>query len=179
MGSDDRIGHEPAASRRASALAMRRSRREPFLVLSLAWWSLVWYVRRIEQTHEYQRDEHRVHLIIYHLIWCPRRRKPVLVGPVADRCRELIAAQCAERGRDILALAIQPDHIHWFGRGWRSASAAEVGKECKGVTSFHLRKEFPHLLKLPSTWTRSYFASTAGHVSQETIQRYIAAQTGR
>jgi len=52
-------------------------------------------------------------------------------------------------------------------------------KECKGITSFHLRKEFPHLLKLPSTWTRSYCASTAGNVSQETIQRYIDAQTGR
>jgi len=53
------------------------------------------------------------------------------------------------------------------------------GEGGKGITSFHLRKEFPHLLKLPSTWARSYFASTAGNVSQQTIQRYIAAQTRR
>ena len=69
-----------------------------------------------------------------------------------------------------------------FVRVWPSDSAAEVVKECKGVTSFYLRKlrkEFPHLRKLPSTWTRSYFASTAGHVSQETIQRSIAAQARR
>jgi putative transposase len=128
---------------------------------------------------QYQQDEHRVHLIVYHLIWCPKRRKSVLVGPVAARCRELIAGKCAERGWTILALAIQPDHIHLFVRVWPSDSAAEVVKECKGVTSFALRKEFPHLLKLPSMWTRSYFASTAGKVSQETIQRYSAAQTGR
>ncbi|MGB2609988.1 MAG: hypothetical protein WBC80_13510, partial [Isosphaeraceae bacterium] len=25
---------------------------------------------------EYQRDEHRVHLVVYYLIWCPKRRKP-------------------------------------------------------------------------------------------------------
>jgi putative transposase len=84
-----------------------------------------------------------------------------------------------EKGWGVLALAIQPDHLHVFVRVWPSNSAADVVKECKGITSFHLRKEFPHLLKLPSTWTRSYFASTAGNVSQETIPRYIDAQTGR
>jgi putative transposase len=133
----------------------------------------------MKQAHEYRRDEQRVHLIIYHLIWCPRRRKPVLTGAVETRCRELIEGMCAEKGWDVLALAIQPDHIHLFVRVWPSDSAAEVVKVCKGITSFHLRQEFPHLLKLPSTWTRSYFASTAGNVSQETIQRYITAQTGR
>ena len=133
----------------------------------------------MRQEHEYRRDEQRVHLIIYHLIWCPRRRKPVLTGAVATRCRELIEGRCAEKGWDVLALAIQPDHIHLFVRVWPSDSAAEVVKVYKGITSFHLRQEFPHLLKLPSTWTRSYFASTAGTVSQETIQRYITAQTGR
>ena len=133
----------------------------------------------MRQEHEYRRDEQRVHLIIYHLIWCPRRRKPVLTGAVATRCRELIEGRCTEKGWDVLALAIQPDHIHLFVRVWPSDSAAEVVKVCKSITSFHLRQEFPHLLKLPSTWTRSYFASTAGTVSQETIQRYITAQTGR
>ncbi len=128
---------------------------------------------------EYQRDEHRVHLIIYHLIWCPKRRKPVLVGPVAARCRELIEGKCAVQGWEILALAIQPDHLHLFVRVWPSDSAAEVVKECKGITSFALRNEFPQLRKLPSMWTRSYFAATADKVSQETIQRYIDVQTGR
>jgi REP-associated tyrosine transposase len=132
-----------------------------------------------QREHEYQRDEHRVHLIIYHLIWCPRRRKPVLVGPVAARCRALIEGKCAEHGWEILALAIEAEYIHLVVRVWPSDSAAEVVKECKGITSFHLRREFPQLLKLPSMWTRSYLASTAGTVSQPTIQRYIDAQTGR
>ncbi len=70
----------------------------------------------------------------------------------------LIEAKCAERALDIQALAIQSDHIHLFARVWPSDSAAEVVKECKGITSFALRKEFPQLRKLPSMWTRSYFA---------------------
>jgi putative transposase len=79
----------------------------------------------------------------------------------------------------VFSLAIQPDHIHLFVRVWPSDSAAEVVKEIKGVTSFFLRKEFASILKkLPSTWTRSYFASTAGAVSAETIQHYIDAHKG-
>ena len=39
---------------------------------------------------EYQRDEHRIHLIVYHLVWCPKRRKPVLTGNIARDCEKLI-----------------------------------------------------------------------------------------
>lgn len=128
---------------------------------------------------EYQRDEHRVHLIVYHLIWCPKRRKPILTGKIKDRFIEVIQQKCDEKGWDIRELAVQPDHIHLFIRVWPLDSAADVVKELKGITSFHLRKEFqPILSKLPSLWTRSYFASTSGNVSAETIQRYIEAQKG-
>lgn len=125
-----------------------------------------------------QRDEHRVHLIIYHLVWCPKRRKAVLGGDIAKDCRALIEQKCAERGWQIVELAIQPDHIHLFVRVWPSDSAATVVKECKGLTAHHLRKKYTILRRMPSLWTRSYFASTAGNVSQATIQRYIAAQKG-
>ncbi len=142
------------------------------------------YISSMETTKsssklEYQRDEHRVHLIVYHLIWCPKRRKPLLVGTVKEWCQAIIEAKCKERGWAILRLSILPDHIHLFVRVWPSDSAAAVVKELKGVTSFYLRKEFREVTsKLPSLWTRSYFASTAGNVSKEMIQRYIDAQKG-
>jgi putative transposase len=127
---------------------------------------------------EYQRDEHRVHLIVYHLVWCPKRRKAVLGGSIAKECQALIEQKCAEKGWTILELAIQPDHIHLFVRAWPTDSAADVVKACKGLTAHHLRKKYAVLCRLPSLWTSSYFASTAGNVSQEIIQRYIAAQKG-
>jgi putative transposase len=128
---------------------------------------------------EYQRDEHRVHLIVYHLVWTPKRRKAVLTGAVAQDCRRLIEAKCAEQGWRVVELAINPDHVHLFVQTWPSTSAAEVVRQCKGVTSHELRRKYPVLKKLPSLWTRSYFAATAGDVSSETIQQYIAAQRGR
>src|ERR1700694_2134782 len=122
-------------------------------------------------TVDYQRDEHRVHLIVYHLVWTPKRRKSVLVNAVATECRALIERKCSEHSWQILELAIQPDHIHLFVRVQPNVSASDVVHECKGLTSREWR--------LPSLWSRSYFASAASNVSAATIARHIAAQTGR
>ncbi|ATY84225.1 hypothetical protein CVV65_04070 [Kyrpidia spormannii] len=88
---------------------------------------------------DYIRDEHRVHLIVYHLVWTPKRRKPVLTGAVAVRCREIITAKCEEKGWEILELAMLPDHIHLFVKVWPSDSAADVVKEIKGINSTRSR----------------------------------------
>ncbi len=66
-----------------------------------------------------------------------------------------------------------PDHVHLFVRVWPTTSAADVVKEVKGITSHELRAKCRHLR------TRSYFAATAGNVSQETIKRYIEWQKGK
>jgi putative transposase len=127
---------------------------------------------------DYTRDEHRVHLIVYHLVFCPKRRKAILDGSIAAECDRLIRLKCQEKGWDVVNLEVKPDHVHLLVRVFPTNSAAEVVKEVKGLTSHELRAKFPVLLRLPSLWTRSYFASTAGNVSAETIRRYIEAQKG-
>lgn len=127
---------------------------------------------------EYQYDAHRVHLVLYYLIWCPKHRKPVLTGPVARRLSEIVHTVAEEHGWTIEHLAVMPDHVHLFVRGNPTVPAHEMVQQFKGCSSHHLRREFPQLLRLPSLWTRSYFCSTAGNVSAETTQRYIEAQKG-
>src|SRR5439155_19281021 len=113
-----------------------------------------------------------------YVAWAPERRTPVLLTAIAADCRKLIEAKCAEKGREIIELAIRPDHVHLFVRVWPSTSAADIVKERKGVTSHELRGKYPILKRLPSLWTRSYFAATAGNVSSEAVKRYIEAQKG-
>jgi len=102
-----------------------------------------------------------------------------LKDAIARDCERIIREKALLKGWDVLELAIQPDHIHLFIRAFPSDSAADVVKEMKGVTANQLRQRHPSLLKMPSMWTRSYFAATAGNVSQEAIQRYIEAQKGQ
>ncbi len=125
---------------------------------------------------DYNHEPHCVHLVVYHIIWCPKRRRKVLVGPVAQRLKAIVHEVAAEHGWDIRELAIQPDHVHLFVRANPQTLPSDIPRLIKGRSSHHLRKEFPHLLKLPSLWTRSYFLSTAGNVSSEIIQKYIERQ---
>src|SRR5215470_18479263 len=113
---------------------------------------------------EYQRERYNVHLVVYHLIWCPKRRRKGLVGPVPDRLKQIIAEVADEHDWTIISLAIQPDHVHLVIRANPYTLPSDIARLIKGRSSHDLRGEFPHLLKLPAFWTRSFFLSTAGNV---------------
>src|SRR5215471_7414650 len=126
---------------------------------------------------DYQHERHTVHLVVYHLIWCPKRRRKVLGGAIKARLEQLLREVADEHGWTVLDLAILPDHVHLFLRGDPYVSPSDIARYMKGRSSRVLRDEFPELLKLPSLWTHSFFVSTAGNVSTETIQRYIERQS--
>ncbi len=126
---------------------------------------------------EYKHSKHHVYLVNYHLIWCPKRRRPVLVGKVKKRFIQIIKDKAEQIKVDILAFEVMPYHVHIFVSAYPTIPVHKIIKEFKGISSNNLRKEFPHLLKLPSLWTHSYFVSTAGNISNETIKKYIEAQS--
>lgn len=128
---------------------------------------------------EYRHKTTSVSLINYHLIWCPKRRRRVLVNAVQVRLDGLIREVAAELDCTVLAVEIMPDHLHLFLSAPPTLAPHQIVRRIKGRSSRVLRQEFPHLLRLPSLWTRAYFVSTAGHVSSQTIQRYIAEQRTR
>lgn len=126
---------------------------------------------------DYQHDRHCVHLIVYHLIWCPKRRRRILIGPVRTRLEQVIREVIAEHDWQLIELAIQPDYIHLFVRANPSTLPSDIPALIKGRSSRLLRQEFAHSRKLPALWTHSYFLSTAGNVSSETIAHYIEQQS--
>ena len=126
---------------------------------------------------DYKQSEHQVYLLNYHLIWCPKRRKKVLVDDIKRRLEEIIRHVAGEIGVEVLALEIMPDHLHLFISAHPQLSIPHIVKSFKGRSSHDLRQEFPELNKLPSLWTHSYFVSTAGNVSAKTIREYVEAQS--
>jgi len=122
---------------------------------------------------EYKTHNHVKYLLNYHFVFIPKRRKKVLIGDVATRARQIFMELAIEKGWDILALEVAPDHVHLFVAVKPSDCPHLVVKAFKGRSSNFLRKEFPHLLKLPSLWTSSYFVSSAGNISSETVKKYI------
>lgn len=115
----------------------------------------------------------------YHLVWCPKYRRSVLVSPIAEQLKQLLSAIAAENGMTIHALEVMPDHVHVFVEAPPTMHPAEMVNRFKGKTSNILRDEFPSLRsRLPTLWSRSYFAATVGGVSAETVQQYIESQKG-
>lgn len=133
----------------------------------------------VEVSTLYLHKNTSVSLLRYHFVWCPKRRRKVLIGNVALRLKELLEEKTAELGWSIVALEIMPDHVHLFLGTDPDVSPTQVMHALKGYTSRVLRQEFPKLQAMPSLWTRSYWVSTAGKVSAEVIERYIAEQKTR
>ncbi len=130
--------------------------------------------------NKYRRTNTTVSLINYHFVFCPRyRRKIFLRSDVEERFKQLVQEICEELDIIIVALECDKDHTHMFLNALPMFSPADIMAKIKGVTSKKLREEFPHLRHLPSLWTRSYFVSTAGNVSSETIKRYVEQQKTR
>jgi putative transposase len=125
---------------------------------------------------EYVRSNKVVYLTQYHVIWCPKYRKNILVDKIKDRLTEIINDIAGEQQLTIKALEIMPNHVHVFFSMSYLYPPHKMIKLFKGRSSHILREEFPELKRMPSLWTRSFFVSSIGNVSEKTIKKYIEDQ---
>jgi len=125
---------------------------------------------------KYKHNNTSVVMINYHIVFCPKYRRKLLVGEIKNRLSNILDEVAKENQWQIISKEIMPDHVHLFVCADVRTRPEIVVKRFKGRTSRYLRREFPPLLKMPTLWTRSYFLSTAGNVSSATIQKYIEMQ---
>lgn len=113
----------------------------------------------------------------YHVIWCSKYRRKVLVEEVGQRLKELIIGVASELRVDIIEMEIMPDHVHLLLEVDPQFGIHRAVKNIKGKTSRILRAEFISLrTRLPSLWTNSYFVATVGEAPLEVIKQYIESQ---
>lgn len=128
----------------------------------------------------WKRTKKCVYNIGYHLIWCPKYRRKVLVEDVEKRLKELFYEKAKELSITIEKMEILPDHVHLFVKCSPVNSPHLIVKHLKGYSSRIMRMEFPKLKsRLPSLWTRSYYCESVGHISEETIKKYIDDQKNK
>ncbi|BFH63127.1 IS200/IS605 family transposase [Paenibacillus azoreducens] len=133
-----------------------------------------------EIMEEYRRTKTTVSLLNYHFVFCPRYRRKIFRNQAVDeRFKELVRQICKEHDFKIVAMETDKDHCYLFLNVPPTYSPADIMAKVKGGTSRILRDEFDFLSALPSLWTRSYFVSTAGDVSLQTIKRYVENQRTR
>lgn len=126
---------------------------------------------------EYKSNNNVVYSCKYHVVWCPKYRRKVLLNGIDDRLKELIEEICTESDIQIIEMEIMPDHVHLLIEVDPQYGIHRAVKKIKGRTSRILRQEFPILVRrLPTLWTNSYFVSTVGGAPLAVIKQYIENQ---
>ena len=126
---------------------------------------------------KYKSNHNVVYSCKYHVAWCPKYRRKVLVDGVDTRLKDLIGEICNESCIDIIEMEIMPDHVRLLMEVNPQLGIHKAVKLIKGRTSNILRQEFKWLRsRIPSLWTNSYFVSTVGNAPLSAIKQYIENQ---
>jgi len=114
--------------------------------------------------------------INYHLVWCTKYRRLVLVDLIASDLKRLFNDKAKELEVQIGAMEVMEDHVHLFVSSAPKLSPHKIVQSFKGATSNFLREKYPQLQKLPSLWGSSYFCGSVGSVSESVVKSYIQNQ---
>ena len=126
---------------------------------------------------KYKSNNNVVYSCKYHVVWCPKYRRKVLVNGVDARLKVLIPEICEEHKIDLIEMEVMPDHVHLLVEVAPQFGIHKAVKQIKGRTSRILRDEFDFLRsRLPTLWTNSYFVSTVGDAPLSEIKQYIENQ---
>jgi len=126
---------------------------------------------------KYKSNRNITYSCKYHVVWCPKYRRSVLINGVDVRLKELLMEKCAEHQAEVIELEVMSDHVHLLVEVGPQYGIHRLVKQIKGYSSRILRKEFPWLRsRIPTLWTNSYFVSTVGGSPLEAIKKYIENQ---
>jgi putative transposase len=120
------------------------------------------------------RIENVVYSNKYHVVWCPKYRRKVLGGKIALRLMQILRRVAKQLQPEIVALEAMPSHVHLLVEADPQFGIRRLVRPLKGVSSHHLRKEFPEpQSELPPLWTNRYCLSTVGGAPLSTIKQYV------
>jgi putative transposase len=116
----------------------------------------------------------------YHVVWCPKYRRKVLVNGIDERLKVLTQACVEKWGQEFVQVEVMSDHVHLLVGCDPQFGIHRLVTCVKGTTAHQLRQEFPVLKqKLPWLWTNSYYVGTVGGVTIETVNKYVENQKGK
>jgi putative transposase len=126
---------------------------------------------------KFKSNNNVVYSCKYHVVWCPKYRRKVLINGVDIRLKEILQEVVSETTGEILEIEVMPDHVHVLVEIDPQYGIAKLVRNMKGRSSRLLRQEFPWLRsRIPTLWTNSYFVATVGGAPISVVKQYIENQ---
>jgi putative transposase len=119
--------------------------------------------------------------INYHVVFCPKYRKPVLIEKIKATLDTIFRSICATEEWQIIEMKIMPDHVHLFISSRPKSSPMEIVKKLKGISARLIFRKYPEFKQKRfwggHLWSEGYYIGTAGVVTSEAIEKYIIANS--
>ena len=120
-----------------------------------------------------------VYSLQYHIVWCVKYRRRVIVGDVEVRLKECIAKIAIDHGFSILSLECTADHVHILLDCAPQHYIPDMVKALKGISARFIFKDFPQLKRQlwgGHLWNPAYFVATVSENTLAQVQQYIDGQ---
>ena len=121
-----------------------------------------------------------VYDIYYHIVWCVKYRREILVGNIKDDFIDIITNICINNNYEIVEINTDKDHVHMLLGLSPQDSIPVVMKTLKGVSARLLNQkhsaEISKLLYCGHIWSPSYYIATTSDNVMDNIKAYIKNQ---
>lgn len=117
-----------------------------------------------------------VYNISYHIVWIPKKRRRILTGSVKQFLEQSLIETAKKLSSTIVKYEIMPDHVHIFIKCPPTISVSKIVKNLKGRSAYDIKHRFVKFRTWKAIWTPSYYCESIGHISEETIKKYIDDQ---
>ena len=127
----------------------------------------------------YDRNQHSVYLLYYHLILVIKYRRKVLDDAVSLRAKEIFSYIAPSYGITLEEWNHDMDHVHVVFRAKPATEISRFINAYKSASSRLLKKEYPEIrekLWKEYFWSKSFCLITAGGAPVEVIRKYIESQ---
>ena len=127
--------------------------------------------------NRWKSSSHSKYNLGVHIIFCPKYRRKVLIEGVEDELKKICQDVAKDLKISIESIEVMPDHVHIFLKHPPTLPIHYIVQQIKGKSSRLLRLKFEWLKKrIPTLWTRGYFAESVGIINEDTIKKYIENQ---
>lgn len=124
-----------------------------------------------------------VYSIQYHIVWCVKYRRKVLVGDIEKSLYELLNKIAKENDFQIIECNGEADHTHLLIDCSPQHYIPDMLKALKGVSARLLMKQYGDELKSKlwggHLWNPSYYIATVSENTESQIRQYIQNQKER
>lgn len=131
------------------------------------------------ENQEIRSGRHCVFNMHVHLVFVTKYRKDVFTKSMLDAMKGMFEKVCSDFEAELTEFNGEDDHVHLLINYPPKVAVSNLVNSLKGVSSRHLRKEFPEIknkLWGGSLWSPSYFASSCDGAPLEIIKQYIEQQ---